>query len=96
MQQLAAQIPWMHNTVLIEKVKDKNIRSWYMEECIKNNWTRNVLIFQIENSLKNFNKPVGVSSYQFVSDFKKSLYEQLLLEDYTVSSLEEEVITSDL
>ena len=32
--QLVAQLPWKHNITLMQKVKDKNIRKWYMEKCL--------------------------------------------------------------
>ena len=32
---LGAQLPWKHNVSLIEKVKDKSVRKWYMEKCIE-------------------------------------------------------------
>ena len=31
--QLVAQLPWKHNITLIQKVKDKEIRKWYMGKC---------------------------------------------------------------
>lgn len=30
--QLVAKIPWKHNIILIQKVKDKTIRKWYMNK----------------------------------------------------------------
>ena len=51
MQQLAAQIPWFHNCIMIDKVKDDDERIWYLHQIIQNGWSRNVLIHQIENNL---------------------------------------------
>lgn len=48
---LGAQLPWKHNVTLIEKIKDKNIRKWYMERCIECGWSKSVLIYQIETNL---------------------------------------------
>ena len=48
---LGAQIPWKHNISLIEKVKNKKIRKWYMEKCIEEGWSKNVLIYQIDTNL---------------------------------------------
>lgn len=31
-----AKLPWTHNCILLEKVKDDNIRNWYAEKCIEN------------------------------------------------------------
>jgi predicted nuclease of restriction endonuclease-like (RecB) superfamily len=50
-QQLAAQLPWYHNCILLEKVRDLEERRWYMEECIAHGWSRNVLVHQIESDL---------------------------------------------
>ena len=42
-QQLVAKLPWGHNLLLIEKIKDKEIRKVYVEGILKNGWSRNVL-----------------------------------------------------
>jgi predicted nuclease of restriction endonuclease-like (RecB) superfamily len=49
-QQLAAQIPWFHNCVILDTVKDQKTRIWYIEKTIENGWSRNVLSMQIESS----------------------------------------------
>lgn len=50
-QQLAGQIPWFHNCVLLEKVKDPEARRWYIQQTIQNGWSRNILVMQIESAL---------------------------------------------
>ena len=50
-QQVVAQIPWGHNTVLLDKIADFEERIWYIEKTIENGWSRNVLIHQIESKL---------------------------------------------
>jgi predicted nuclease of restriction endonuclease-like (RecB) superfamily len=52
-QQLAAQLPWMHNCVLLDKVKDAKQRVFYIESTIKHGWSRSVLVHQIESRLYN-------------------------------------------
>ena len=51
MQQVVAQIPWGHNTVLLDKLSSPEERLWYAEKVIENGWSRNVLIHQIEGGL---------------------------------------------
>ncbi len=51
LQQPAAKIPWFHNCVFLDKVKDINERLWYIQQTIENGWSRNVLVFQIESAL---------------------------------------------
>jgi len=50
---LGAQIPWKHNVSLIEKVKDKSVRKWYMEQFIEEGWSKSILIYQIDTNLYN-------------------------------------------
>jgi predicted nuclease of restriction endonuclease-like (RecB) superfamily len=50
-QQLVAQIPWGHIVRLLDLVKAEEERLWYIEETIKNGWSRKVLIHQIEQKL---------------------------------------------
>ncbi|MDO8872895.1 MAG: PDDEXK nuclease domain-containing protein [Methanoregula sp.] len=52
-QQVAAQIPWFHHCVILDKVPDLPEREWYICETIRNGWSRNVLVHQIESGLVN-------------------------------------------
>lgn len=61
-QQLVAKLPWGHNLLLIEKIKDKDIIKIYAENTIKNGWSRNVLAIQIETE---FHKRIGNSNNNF-------------------------------
>src|SRR4030066_1921420 len=47
-QQLAAQIPWFHNCVLLDRVQKSADREWYIRQTIQNGWSRNILAIQIE------------------------------------------------
>ena len=48
MQQLAAQVPWGHNIVLMDKIHDNGTRKIYLQGIIKNGWGRSMLVHQIE------------------------------------------------
>jgi predicted nuclease of restriction endonuclease-like (RecB) superfamily len=50
-QTVSAQIPWSHNTVILDKVKDADQRVWYIQKTTENGWSHNVLIHQIESGL---------------------------------------------
>lgn len=50
-QQVAAQIPWFHHCVLLDKVKKPSEREWYIRQTVENGWSRNVLVLQIESGL---------------------------------------------
>ena len=47
----AAEIPWFHNIILIEKLKDPIRRLWYACQTIEQGWSRAVLVHQIESDL---------------------------------------------
>ena len=50
-QTVSAQIPWSHNTAILDKVKDAEQRVWYIKKTAENGWSHNVLIHQIESGL---------------------------------------------
>ena len=62
MQQLVAQVPWGHNIVLMEKIKDKEIRKIYLDAILTNGWGRNMLSIQIDNE---YHLRVGMSNNNF-------------------------------
>ena len=50
-QTVSAQIPWSHNTAILDKVKDQEQRIWYIKKAAENGWSHSVLIHQIESGL---------------------------------------------
>ncbi|MCD7725609.1 MAG: PDDEXK nuclease domain-containing protein [Clostridiales bacterium] len=50
-QTVSAQIPWSHNVLIMDKVKDSVQRKWYIEKTIENGWSHSVLTHQIESQL---------------------------------------------
>ncbi|AJZ56781.1 hypothetical protein OI25_7751 [Paraburkholderia fungorum] len=49
-QQPAAQLPWFHLCTLLDKVKDREQRSWYADKTLEHGWSRQVLTMQIETA----------------------------------------------
>lgn len=62
--QLVAHLPWGHNVVLMEKIKNIKVRKVYIEATIREGWSRSILELQIET---NYHKRIGNS----VNNFKK-------------------------
>jgi predicted nuclease of restriction endonuclease-like (RecB) superfamily len=46
--QLVRENPWGHNIVIIEKLNDDYQREYYLRMTVKNSWSRNILVHQIE------------------------------------------------
>jgi predicted nuclease of restriction endonuclease-like (RecB) superfamily len=49
--QLGAQIPWKHNCVLIDRVKDADTRAFYIRKTVEHGWSRSVLVHQLDTNL---------------------------------------------
>lgn len=65
-QQAAAQLPWFHLCTLIDKLKTREERDWYLARAAEHSWSRNVLEMQIEMNLRG-------RSGQAVTNFELSL-----------------------
>jgi len=48
-QQLVAQIPWAHNVLLMQRVKEPHARLWYMRQTLAIGWSRNGLLTMIQS-----------------------------------------------
>lgn len=44
-------IPWYHNVILIQRVKDNILRLWYARQAAEHGWSRSVLTIQIQSRL---------------------------------------------
>jgi predicted nuclease of restriction endonuclease-like (RecB) superfamily len=49
--QAVSQIPWGHNIVLFQKLKDADQRLWYAAQTLEHGWSRTILEHQIESRL---------------------------------------------
>lgn len=50
-QEVLAQLPWYHQLALLDKLPGPKTRQWYAAKAIEHNWSRNVLVMQIETRL---------------------------------------------
>lgn len=48
LRQLVAEIPWGHNILIMQRVKEDPARRYYLEATARLGWTRNVLLNQIK------------------------------------------------
>lgn len=47
--QLVAKIPWGHNILLMEKVKDLSARLWYMQQIVEHGYVRDTVLSMVMN-----------------------------------------------
>jgi predicted nuclease of restriction endonuclease-like (RecB) superfamily len=50
-QEVLAQLPWYHQLALLDKLSDAESRRWYAAKAIEQQWSRNILVMQIETDL---------------------------------------------
>ena len=74
------QIPWGHNVILLEKVKDPAVRDWYAQAAFEQGWSRNVLEMQIESQLHE-RQGKAVSNFSRTLPPPQSDLAQALLKD---------------
>ena len=83
-QMSSAQIPWSHNMLILDKIRDDAKRIWYMEQTAVNGWSYDVLAFQIKSELyerqvlgdkpNNFNESLSSSQSELAKDMMKDPY----------------------
>ncbi|MGI4829491.1 MAG: PDDEXK nuclease domain-containing protein [Janthinobacterium lividum] len=50
-QQLVAQLPWGHNVRVLDKIKDRPTREWYLRAAFEYGWSQNILSLQVDSRL---------------------------------------------
>lgn len=102
-QAVLAQMPWWHNILLLEKVKNPEIRTWYAHQVLTNGWSGRALEEAIKSNLyerqgkaiTNFQKTLPNPHSKLAQDILKSPYNFgfLTLEnDYIEQELERGLI----
>lgn len=86
-QQLVAQIPWGHNSVLLEKLSDPADALFYVQKTIENSWSRAVLTHQIESGL-HLREGKAIDNFDAtLPESKSDLARQLLRAPYNFDFL---------
>jgi predicted nuclease of restriction endonuclease-like (RecB) superfamily len=79
-QQAAAQIPWFHNCMILDKVQAPEQREWYIWATIEHCWSRAVLVHQIESEVYN-RQGKAVTNFQTTLPAPQSDLAQQLVKD---------------
>lgn len=85
--QPVAEIPWGHNIVLIEKVKDPQQRLWYTAQTIEHGWSRAVLVHQIESGLYSRQGQAVTNFEQALPSPQSDLARELVKDPYNLDFL---------
>jgi len=86
-QQAAAQIPWFHHCVLMDRVKEAQTRLWYIQQTAENGWSRAVLEMQIESNLYQRQGGAVTNFARTLPPPQSDLAQQLLKDPYNFDFL---------
>lgn len=82
MKQIVSQLPWGHNILLMQRIKDIDVRLWYMEQTIQNGWSRDTLGLMIKSSA-HLRQGKAVSNFSLtLPDPQSDLARQSLKDPY--------------
>ncbi|MEO0768322.1 MAG: PDDEXK nuclease domain-containing protein [Cyanobacteria bacterium J06649_4] len=97
-QQLVDQIPWSHNMVILQQIKEPEVRIWYVKKTIENAWSRNVLVLQIESDLYGRQGGALSNFKQSLPPSQSDLAQQLVKDPYHLDffTLKERAVERDL
>jgi len=82
LRRIVAKIPWGHNILLMEKVKDLPCRFWYMQQVLENGWSRDTLGLMIKSQVHK-RQGAAISNFQQrLPDPQSDLAQQALKDPY--------------
>lgn len=85
--QAVALLPWGHLRVLLDRVKDRKTREWYLRAAIEHGWSRNVLALQISNGLHEREGKALTNFQRTLPPTTSDLAEQILKDPYNFDFL---------
>ena len=91
-------LPWGHNVLLVEKIKDESQRLWYASKTLEHGWSRAILTVQIENNLFGRQGKAQTNFARTLPAPQSELAQQSLKDPYLFDfvTLREDAIERDL
>lgn len=91
-------IPWGHNILLLQKIKDNDERLWYASKCIEHGWSRSMLTIWIENNLYRREGKATTNFKMTLPALQSDLAQQTLKDPYVFDflTLHKEHLEKDL
>jgi len=85
--QAVSQIPWGHNIVIFQKVKEPQLRLWYAAKTLEHGWSRPVLEMQIETKLHEREGKALTNFAQTLPSPQSDLAQQITKDPYSFEFL---------
>ena len=81
-QLLVAQIPWAHNIILIQKIKDRELRYWYIQKILEHGWSRNILSEMIKSDIHQREGKLVSNFKEILPSYESDLVQQSFKDPY--------------
>ena len=81
-QQVIAQLPWGHQTRLLDRIKDRPVREWYLKAAVEHGWSQNVLVHHISSGLHQRQRKALTNFPGTLPPEGSDLAEQILKDPY--------------
>lgn len=82
-----AQITWYHHISLLAKVKDTKERAFYIVETAKNEWSRDVMLLQIQSKLYERDGKALNNFERTLPDYQSDLAKSIFKDPYNLDFL---------
>jgi predicted nuclease of restriction endonuclease-like (RecB) superfamily len=81
-QGILAQLSWYHHTTILDKVKDQEVRLFYIQKTIEGGWSRDVMVHQIESELHKRQGKIQSNFEAFIAPPNSELVQQVFKDPY--------------
>ena len=81
-QGMLAQLSWYHHITILDKVKDRDTRLFYIQETVQGGWSRDVMVHQIEAGLHQRKGKILSNFKNTIAPGQSELVQQLFKDPY--------------
>jgi len=87
LQQLIAKLPWGHNLRVLDRIKDRPTREWYLRAALEHGWSQNVLVHMISGQLHEREGKSLTNFHRTLPPPGSDMAEQILRDPYNFDFL---------
>ena len=87
LQSLIAKLPWGHNLRVLDRIKDRPTREWYLRAALEYGWSQDVLVLQIKSRLHEREGKALTNFQRELPPPESDLAEQILKDPYNFDFL---------
>ncbi len=81
-QGILAQLSWYHHITLLDKVKETDLRLFYIQQTVQGGWSRDVMVHQIESGLHQRKGKISSNFKNTIAPQQSELVQQLFKDPY--------------